>query len=79
MTTTNGVARRTARLFLTTALMLGASAFVLARGSLSQAQDKYDHGTGAEKVLYIWAQNQAHVTPDFLAVIDFDESSPKYG
>ena len=69
----------TARLFLTAALVLGASALVLARGSLGQAQDKYGHGRGAEKVLYIWAQDQAHVTPDFLAVIDFDEASPKYG
>ena len=69
----------TARLFLTTALVLGASPLVLAQGSLGQAQDKYGHGTGAEKVLYIWAQDQAHVAPDFLAVIDFDEASSKYG
>lgn len=32
-----------------------------------------------EKVLYIWAQDEAHVAPDFLAVIDFDEQSPRYG
>ena len=32
-----------------------------------------------EKVLYIWAQDEAHVAPDFLAVIDFDEQSPGYG
>ena len=31
------------------------------------------------KVLYIWAQDQAHVAPDFLAVIDFDEDSRNYG
>ena len=30
-------------------------------------------------MLYIWAQDQAQVAPDFLAVIDFDEQSPKYG
>jgi 56kDa selenium binding protein (SBP56) len=29
--------------------------------------------------LYIWAQDQAHVSPDFLAVIDFDERSSQYG
>lgn len=34
---------------------------------------------GVDKVLYIWAQDQAHVAPDFLAVIDFDERSSKYG
>jgi hypothetical protein len=32
-----------------------------------------------ENVLYIWAQDEAHVAPDFLAVIDFDEQSPRYG
>jgi len=29
--------------------------------------------------LYVWAGDQARVAPDFLAVIDFDESSPRYG
>lgn len=42
-------------------------------------RDKDDHGAGADKVLYIWAQDQAQIAPDFLAVIDFDEQSPKYG
>ena len=64
----------TATLTLTTALMLGASALVL-----GQEQDRDGHRAGAEKFLYIWAQDQAHVAPDFLAVIDFDEASPKYG
>jgi len=32
-----------------------------------------------ETVLYIWASDQAHVAPDFLAVIDFDEDSSTYG
>ena len=32
-----------------------------------------------QEVLYIWAQDEAHVAPDFLAVIDFDEQSPQYG
>jgi hypothetical protein len=42
-------------------------------------RDKDDHGAGMDKVLYIWAQDQAQVAPDFLAVIDFDEQSSKYG
>jgi selenium-binding protein 1 len=29
--------------------------------------------------LYVWASDQAHVAPDFLAVIDFDRHSPDYG
>ena len=30
-------------------------------------------------MLYVWASDQAHVAPDFLAVIDFDEDSWTYG
>ena len=38
------------------------------------------HGRNkAEKVLYVWASDQAHKTPDFLAVVDFDEESATYG
>lgn len=29
--------------------------------------------------LYVWASDQARVSPDFLAVIDFDRKSPNYG
>ena len=32
-----------------------------------------------EKTLYVWAGDQARVAPDFLAVIDFEEESPRYG
>ena len=33
----------------------------------------------AEKVLYVWAGDQARKSPDFLAAIDFDEKSGNYG
>jgi selenium-binding protein 1 len=73
-------------LFLITALVLGASTVALAQNGQGgrqedrgEPQDRDDHGRGADKVLYIWAQDQAKVAPDFLAVIDFDEQSPKYG
>jgi len=32
-----------------------------------------------EKVLFVWAGDQSRSNPDFLAVIDFDEQSPRYG
>jgi selenium-binding protein 1 len=32
-----------------------------------------------ETVLYVWASDQAHVVPDFLAVVDFDQDSATYG
>ena len=60
----------TARLSLIFVLLLGART-----SSLAQNQNS----GRSEKVLYIWAQDQAQVAPDFLAVIDFDEQSPKYG
>ena len=86
MKKTSGVGGATAGLFLITALVLGASTVALAQNGQgarqedrSESQDKDDHGRGTDKVLYIWAQDQAQVAPDFLAVIDFDEQSPKYG
>ena len=32
-----------------------------------------------EKYLFVWGGDQARIRPDFLAVIDFDEKSDKYG
>ena len=72
----NGVAGATAKFWLTTALMFGASMMSLAQSDWAGRQE--DH-RGKAKVLYIWAQDEAHVAPDFLAVIDFDEQSPQYG
>jgi selenium-binding protein 1 len=37
-----------------------------------------NHG-GEATTLYVWASDQAHVAPDFLAVIDFDRRSSTYG
>lgn len=54
----------------------GLAAVALAAG------DEQSHavkGKGNEKTLYIWAGDQAHVAPDFLAVINFDEESADYG
>ena len=36
-------------------------------------------GNTPAKTLYIWAGDQARVSPDFLAVIDFDQDSDRYG
>jgi len=32
-----------------------------------------------EQTLLVWAADQAHLAPDFVAVIDFDRRSPTYG
>ena len=70
MKKSNGLVAITAKLCLTALLAIGVVNIVLADDS---------HGGGKDKVLYIWAQDQAQVAPDFLAVIDFDEQSSKYG
>ncbi|HEY2039320.1 MAG TPA: selenium-binding protein SBP56-related protein [Edaphobacter sp.] len=94
MTKTDGLSRSTARLFLIAVLLFGTWITAQAQNDLGrqedrgryqdkddhrEEQDKGDRLGGREKVLYIWAQDQAQVAPDFLAVIDFDEQSPKYG
>jgi hypothetical protein len=33
----------------------------------------------AEDTLLVWAADKAHISPDFIAVIDFDRDSPNYG
>jgi hypothetical protein len=33
----------------------------------------------AENTLLVWAGDQAHQAPDFVAVVDFDRHSPRYG
>jgi len=37
------------------------------------------HGHKAETVLYVWGSDQAHIAPDFLAVVDFEPESSTYG
>ena len=71
MRKTNGTAALAAKLFLTAALTIGAAGIILAGDD--------DHGGRKEKILYVWAQDQAHVAPDFLAVVNFDEESSNYG
>ena len=46
-------------------------------GTRPAKQNNQDEGDA--KTLYVWAGDQARVAPDFLAVIDFDEDSPRYG
>jgi selenium-binding protein 1 len=70
MTKANGIPAISARLFLAAALAIGAANIVVA--------DDFGHGR-KDKVLYVWAQDQAHAAPDFLAVINFDEESSQYG
>jgi 56kDa selenium binding protein (SBP56) len=55
------------------------AAVIILVGTPSARGAEDGHGKGKEKTLYIWAGDQAHKAPDFLAVIDFDEESEDYG
>jgi len=61
--------RRTSMLVL---LVLALAATLLARNEPGEERK-------AAKTLYVWSGDQARTAPDFLAVIDFDEDSPRYG
>jgi selenium-binding protein 1 len=49
--------------------------FVNRAGAHGDPSDRHHRA----KHLYIWAGDQARIAPDFVAVINFDESSPHYG
>jgi len=54
---------------------MALSVIVVALASMTMAHDEGRDPT----TLYVWAGDRARVAPDFLAVIDFDEDSPRYG
>ena len=76
---------RLRRFFIPIALLVVAGAYTVALSSAgpgrpaSQADGNNREHDGPEKYLFVWAGDQARVAPDFLAVVDFAESSPTYG
>ena len=58
--------------------MLAALVPLLAGTPAGRLESRDDDDKPA-KTLYVWTGDQARVAPDFLAVIDFDEDSPRYG
>jgi selenium-binding protein 1 len=77
------VARTTARLFAVAALIVGGANIVVVgqngHGGGNGNENENGNGNNKDKVLYVWAQDQDHGNPDFLAVINFDEDSSRYG
>jgi selenium-binding protein 1 len=69
------------------AFMLGActdeqtAPFTSGRELVSGSDTADVHGLheAEAKTLYVWASDQDHVAPDFLAVVDFDRRSENYG
>ena len=51
---------------------------VIVAGTLTARNETRDDDKPA-RTLYVWAGDQARAAPDFLAVIDFDDDSPRYG
>jgi selenium-binding protein 1 len=57
--------------------MLAILVLALAGTTLARNDAHEEHKP--PRTLYVWSGDQARVAPDFLAVIDFDEDSPRYG
>src|SRR5262245_14047172 len=55
--------------------LVGATSAALSRKIASDGPP----ANGAEKFLFVWAGDQARKSADFLAVVDFDETSASYG
>lgn len=69
---TGAALRRVVRGIMAVGLMLSAA-------SISAHDDDYSYGREADQTLLVWAGDKAHEAPDFLAVVDFDRDSPRYG
>src|SRR5713226_8030774 len=66
--------------FLTLGVLLVAgSVYFAGKTSVSQADPSAPPAAKAEKYLFVWAGDQARKSPDFLAVVNFDEKSTDYG
>ncbi|MCC7153258.1 MAG: hypothetical protein IT161_01715 [Bryobacterales bacterium] len=62
---------------VTSRLLLIAGILAAFAGTALAGHDGF--GGRRERILYVWAQDQAHKAPDFLAVVNFDEDSANYG
>jgi hypothetical protein len=94
-TTSRRTLMRVARGVMALGLLLGATLAAADRGQAGGHQagrdvtdrdraggERGDRARGdrdLEDTLLVWASDQAHIAPDFLAVIDFDRDSRQYG
>lgn len=62
-------------------LLIVVSLVTIATGDLKKTTraERSRSDSSAQKFLFVWAGDQARQAPDFLAVIDFDETSADYG
>ena len=59
--------------------ILSVAAGLAATGLLAGVPLAHDNRGDKEDTLIVWGSDQAHVSPDFLAVLDFDRDSRRYG
>ncbi len=64
------------RMLLAVAALLGASLALVADDVPARGAERRHE---RDEHLFVWAGDQARQAPDFLAVVDFDERSSKYG
>ena len=60
-------------------LIAAAAAGTVAESRFDDSERERERGERPEKHLFVWTGDQARRAPDFLAVVDFDASSPRYG
>ena len=62
-------------------LLIVVSLVTIATGDLKKTRraERSRSDSSAQNFLFVWAGDQARQAPDFLAVIDFDETSADYG
>jgi selenium-binding protein 1 len=71
--------RRRIRSFPTVPSLATCLTLVIAAAAILGCQRKEPPKVAAGPYLYVWAGDQARTAPDFLAVVNFDASSPDYG
>jgi hypothetical protein len=60
-------------------LLIAGGLYFLNKTNVSQANPSDPLAAKNEKYLFVWTGDQARKSPDFLAVVNFDESSADYG
>src|SRR5712691_67530 len=66
--------------FLTLGVLLVVGGlYFLGKTNVSHADPSDPAAAKAEKYMFVWAGDQARKSPDFLAVVNFDEKSADYG
>jgi 56kDa selenium binding protein (SBP56) len=79
-TTAQHTIRRAARGVMAMSLLVGAALAAADHDRVDRDRTAHDRrDRDREDTLLVWGSDKAHVAPDFLAIIDFDRQSRRYG